>query len=324
MVYASQRPPVFWGGVCAALLGAAFCALQAGPADTGIPCPSTGCRLFHDLTLWGVSLWWFGTAFFAAVVLLCLRRQRTWAFFLTGLALAADCLLLALMLLTAPCLPCLGAAALMGLLFFLLRRDPDDRRQNPARLPVLLFLWAVLFAASVAAAGAESLGRWVLYGAGDADRRVYFSPSCPACREAIAAFAGHAAFLPVAENDADFVAIARMQAAAADGKTITEALAFALEGQGEGLPLARSMLLRLRLWRNRAEVLRLGFDKLPLLTINGMPQSLRVSRPDAPPPAPAPAGGSSAPDGNGSSALPPELAPLDQCREGPVPCPPGQ
>ncbi len=318
MSFASQRSPVAWGGVCVALLGAAFCALQADPLQTDIPCPSVGCRLFHDVTLWGISLWWVGTAFFVLTALLCLRRWRGAAFALTALALIADCFLLLLMLLTAPCLSCLGAAAFIGLLFFILRPERQGWFNGPARRPLLLFFWGALFFAAASAAGTEALGRWTLYGQPDAERRVYFSPSCPACRDAIAVFAGNAAFIPVAERDEDFAAIAGMRSALKRGKNMPEALAEGLKGQGHDLSIADGLLLRLRLLRNKAEVLRLGFDKLPLLTINGMPQSLR---PDA-----AGSAGSgarpSASAGSGGSALPPELTPLDQCKEGPAPCPP--
>ncbi len=325
MAFASQRAPVSWGGVCVALVGAAFCALLASPLQTGIPCPSTGCRLFHDATLWGVSLWWAGTGFFVLTALLCLRRWRGAAFSLATLALIADCALLALMLVTAPCLSCLGAAACIGLLFFILRRPEQGWFGAAPRPPLLLFLWAGLFVAAASDAGTEALGRWSLYGPVDAERRVYFSPSCPACRDAVAVFAGNAVFIPVLERDEDFVAIAGMQSALVRGRSITEALADGLQGRGHELSVGQALLLRLRLLRNKAEVLRLGFDKLPLLMVNGMPQSLRPER--APGATGATGAGartsvSRAISGPGSSVLPPELTPLDQCKEGPVPCPP--
>jgi len=169
---------------------------------------------------------------------------------------------------------------------------------------------------------------------------VYFAPSCPACRDAVTVFAGSAAFIPVAENADDHAAIYGMQKALAEGKTLVQALDTVLKAQRDGTiavpPLLKSFTLQVKLARNKAEVMRLGFGQLPLIMINGMPQSLRPAPSPSRPASqlPVPTDSSADPggyDGYGNygadaygtaSGLPPELMdPVDACGDGsPVPC----
>ncbi|MDL2272404.1 hypothetical protein LJC23_05165 [Desulfovibrio sp. OttesenSCG-928-I05] len=330
MAISQQHSSPSWGSFILALLGAAYCAVLASPLQESLPCPSSGCYLFRDVAVAGISFWWIGTAAFIALALLCLSRYHAPALIFAGLCLAADCVLLVVMFFTAPCLTCLGAAFFFAVIYLCLRRPAAARYQVAAspRPSILFLLWGALFIANLGAAATEQLGDWVLTGPADADRRVYFSPSCPACREAITVFAGQAAFIPVAENDDDYQAIINMQAAVQDGKSITEALAAAYADPVAVTPDAY-LLLRLRLLRNKGTVLGLGFNKLPLLMINGMPQgygtagAASISGSSA-------SGASDSRPGVGSGAsdvshgLPPELNlfNLGQCGDDIAPCDP--
>lgn len=304
MLFSPQRLPVSWTSVCIALAGAVYCGVQAAVPGGDAACSGTGCRLFANFSIHGISLWWVGVAYFAFMVLVCLRRAQSVALATAWLALAADALLLALMLVSAACTACLGAAAFMGVLFLALRRH-GNRRAAPVRPSFLFFIWLGLFIAALASAGTEQVRPWRMAGTETMERRVYFSPSCPACRDAVALFAGQAAFIPVAEQESDYAAIRAMFMALEKGKTMPEALR---EANNAPIPRAASLenaVFRLRLLRNKAEVLRLGFDRLPLIMVNGIPQALR----------PAPDAGRSggrAPR-NAPAALPPELSPVDSC-----------
>lgn len=309
MFFSQQRLPVSWTGLIVALIGAVFCGLQIVPEVSPIPCSSAGCRLFQDFSFKGVSLWWLGVAYFAVMALVCMRRSRTPALALASLALVADGALLVVMLLTAPCTACLGAAAFIGLLFYVIRRHVYNKSAPPPGPSVLFLAWAGLFIAALVNAGTDLVGSWQIYGPQDAERRVYFSPSCPACRDAITAFAESAAFMPIAEEESDYAAIYRMRRAVAQGKNIAEALREA-ENDGASEPWSlESALFRLKLLRNKAEVLHLGFERVPLILINGLPQSLRSNYAPAARDRYAP-----------SAALPPELAPIDSCGESIEPC----
>lgn len=278
--------------------------------DVSVPCPGTGCQLFQDFTFKGISLWWAGVAYFAVMVLLCLRKARTLFMTLAALALCADAVLLIIMLGTASCIACLGAAFFMGLLFLVLRRHAYSKTA-PDPGPSFIFLaWAGLFIAAVASAGTEHIGPWQMHGPENAERRIYFSPSCPACRDAVTVFAGNAAFIPVAERESDYDAIYRMNLAIKNGKTLVDALRAANKGT-EAEPFSlETLFVRFRLLRNKAEVLGLGFDRLPLIMVNGMPRNLRPEGGAAP----------TRPGRADTSGLPPELAPVDSCSGSPEPC----
>lgn len=316
MFFSPHRLPIPWLGVALALAGAVFCFWTALPSSTSVPCPTVGCRLFQDVTISGISLWWAGVAYFSVMTLLCLKKAWRAYLLLGALALLGDAVLLIIMLVTAPCLACLGVALLIGLLFLVLYRHAHSRNARGWLLAFLL--WAGLFLAVVASAGGELLGSWQLSGPVRAERRVYFSPSCPACRDAVAVFGESAAFFPVAEREEDYAAIYRMKLALDAGKTLAEALA--VSGAGAEAPYfsIQGALFRLRLLRNKAEVLNLGFSSLPLIITGGMPKGLR----------PEPAAMSAEPpvrQRQEEAALPPELSPLDSCGEGALPCdtPPG-
>lgn len=325
MIFSPQRLPVSWTSICIALIGAAYCALQIAPLPVSVPCPGNGCSLFQDFTIYGISLWWVGVAYFSGMVLLCLRRAHGLAYPVAGAALIADAALLAIMLATASCVTCLGAAFFIALLFFALRKHVYGKTSpGPS---VILFLWGGLFVAALSFAVTENLGPWRLAGAENTERRVYFAPSCPACRDAITVFAGSAAFIPVAEKASDHAAIYGMQKALAEGKTLGQALDAVMQAKMNDTlaepPFPESLVLQIKLARNKAEVLRLGFGQLPLIMINGMPQTLRPGNTAPAPTRPVPGY-----NGNpyGGSALPPELtAPVDSCGDAsPEPCDPPQ
>lgn len=294
------------------MLGAVFCVLQAAPLPVSLPCPGSGCRLFQDFTVMGISLWWAGAAYFALVLLLCLRKATAACLFLATTALLLDAVLLVIMLLSASCIACLGAALLMGLLFLVIRAHAFSKTPQGPGISLVFTVWAGLFLAAGAMAGTELMGPWQLYGPENAERRVYFSPSCPACRDAVAVFASGTAFIPVAERDSDYAAIHHMQNAVKAGKNINEALAGA-NGKIEDAPWSlQALAMRFNLLRNKAEVLRLGFDTLPVIMVSGMPRALR----------PGYAAGLPGPARPGASDLPPELSPVDSCGNEVTPCDP--
>ncbi len=328
MFFSTQRLPVSWTSVCLALIGVAYCAVQVVPLPVSVPCPGTGCRLIQEFTIQGVSLWWAGVAYFGIMALVCLRRLRAFAYALAAVALCVDAVLLCIMLMTVTCIPCLGAGLLMALLYFSLRRHTANKMQPSPGPSVILMAWCGLFVAALASAGTEHMEPWQLAGPENAERRVYFSPSCPACRDAVTVFAGNAAFIPVAENEGDYAAIHAMANALAEGKTLVEALDAATGQNNLSLPsFPGDIVFRLNLMRNKAQLLRLGFDQIPLIMINGMPQAMRPNT--AAPATEAHGAAAYGGAGNGSSspaALPPELAaPVASCGDqNAEPCDPPQ
>ena len=320
MFFSPQRLPFSWSSTCIALVGVVYCAIQVAPVPVPVPCPGTGCQLFQNFAFYGVSLWWIGVTYFAFMALACLRRANLAALFIAAAALIADTILLAIMLMTAACITCLGAGLLIALLYLSLRSHCRYNTSSSKGLPIALLIWSGLFIAAAASAATEGLAPWRIAGTETAERRVYFAPSCPACRDAVKTFSDSAAFIPLAEEDSDNPAIYTMHKGIQNGLSPAEALETAMQAKRNGTlaepSFPDSLIFRLRLIRNKADVLRLGFRQLPLIMINGMPQNSHdnstpqsSSQPVAHPP---------------SSALPPELfAPLNSCGDAsPEPCDP--
>ena len=108
-------------------------------------CVTNGCSLFQDFRLAGVSLWQAGTALFVLLLLLTALRGLRIGLILAHIALAADLLLLGVMLFTAPCANCLIVGLLIAASFFSFHREVIPQRR--VRRSPLLLLWTLLLAA---------------------------------------------------------------------------------------------------------------------------------------------------------------------------------
>lgn len=260
------------------LLGAAFCAWSASGNALNL-CVTTGCSLFQDLTVGGISMWWFGVAGFAALVLLAVSGKPKLAQFGAGFALFLDTCLLLLMLLTAPCAGCLVAGLLFALAYLAFRQSAHRPGTARAR-SYLLLVWSLLFITNIAGIARAELGVWSMYGDDTAATHMYFSPSCSACREGIAALSGKAnvAFFPVNEDDRDIATIALMDKAVKGGATMQAALtsALAVENPEDRFkPYSLDMLwLRFLLLCNKAHVFSAGGQVLPYFEFRGLPAAL--------------------------------------------------
>lgn len=281
-----------------ALAGILFSLWNIGGGASAL-CVTEGCALFKDYTLAGISLWWAGVAGFSLLLLLAIPGLSTAGMVCAGLGVALDCLLLLVMLFTAPCFNCLIIGLLLTLTFIAWRAAArrDQRRRGDGAVSPLLAVWTLLFVVDAGCLVHGSLGPWPLAGpaGGRAAVRVYFSPSCAACVQLVRAYdetrAGAAAWYPVAENERDLLIIADMkQRLAGEGREdggagLASALDAALAAapvRASSLALARpgALLLQFRLWRNAAHVLDAGSDRLPFVEFHGAPAALQ-----APPPA---------------------------------------
>lgn len=270
----SYTPPIPRLTLFFALLGLAWCAYISFPAEVQAPCATSGCELFRDSKIAGLSLWWVGGAFFFLIAVVCLRGKSFLAAKLLALGVFLDALLLIVMFFTAPCLDCLIVAACMGLCLLSLLLARHGGVPPRKSYSFLLAVWFGLFLANGVLAGNENLPSYTVGGEVSSQARLFFSPSCPACREAVKSLGGKATLYPVEERDGDFEAILRFESLLEDG-----ALDYAQALQKSLDPLApvpekpffAQLLMRLQLLRNKAAVFRQGFRALPLIEINGMP-----------------------------------------------------
>lgn len=316
------------GALAAALLGMLFCIWTALGNEVAF-CVTAGCSLYQDLVIGGLSMWWIGTAAFGALVFLALLGAVPAGHLLAGLILLGDIFLLLLMALTSPCVSCLVVACFFALAYWLFGRALHRADKRPPERPLLLYAWLLLFVVNAGQVMRTQGEVWsISENPGQATVRMFFSPSCSACREGIDILSGSVdvAFCPVAENDTDVARVERMLLLLEEGKSLREAVA-ACQNVEEPGPWAflhpGQWGLRLRLQRNRAHIFNAGSRTVPFFEYRGLPAMLKKqARPAAPARARepviefSPAGGQAFPD----AALPLEPQVAGQCG-GPAPCP---
>ena len=316
--------PVLVQPLLMALLGLAFCVWSAFGNDINF-CVTAGCTLYQDTTVGGISMWWIGAGAFGLLGTFALAGAAGPGLFCSGLALLGDICLLALLAATAPCLLCLIVAIFFALTFRAFRRLV----QTPAGLgrpatnsgpSLLLAVWTVLFIVNAGSVVRSQSGVWPLLGdETDAAVHLYFSPSCPSCREAVEALSGRVdvAFYPLAESEIDVHKTQAMEDLLDKGLSMAEVLADAQSvAEPEniwGKITPDLWFLRLRMLRNKAHVFGSGSSKVPFVEYRGLPASLaKVAAPRkdkkeiAPKPQPAPV----LPGAPLDDKLPVELAPL--------------
>lgn len=252
----------------AALAGVVLCVAQAlGYAEA--LCVTEGCSLHEDTAVFGLSLWWWGAAAFFGLGVLALWGRAAWAAGAGLACLAADIGLVALMALTAPCLTCLVA----GLLFLAFYLFAARRAGGAGRLALaVVAVWALAFSPNLFAVGRETMGPWPMSGPETAAVRLFFSPDCPACRDAVIAlhrlekpFLG---FFPIAGSEAEVRMVAKTLEGIKAGLPLPEALARCAEGE----PASVGLALRWRLLKNKVAYLGGRPDGVPHLQINGWPR----------------------------------------------------
>lgn len=272
-----RRSAPLIGTALLALAGVAFSswsALNGGSAA----CVSNGCALYKDITIAGISLWWFGTAAFALLVILAASGKAEAGRSIAGLGVFLDCLLLLLMAFTAPCASCLVVAALLCGTYALFR-DAAAARSRQQTTAWLLLLWGALFVVNGVGLAREKMGPWLLHGPANAEVRFFFSPSCPSCKQALIALtardANNVAFIPVAESDDDTLVIGTMTTHMANGHSVATAFQLATSGSAPAaMGSVETLRLRFNLLRNKALALGAGSDRLPLIQYNGLPSML--------------------------------------------------
>lgn len=308
----SNNVPV--GALSLCILAIAFC-LWIFFGDTEKLCFTAGCSLFRDFTIAGVSLWVFGAVCFTLLAILALARLPGAAYTLSLLALLGDICLMALMMLTAPCINCLVIAVFFLLTYLLFRRAVRQREFAPVRsrrMPLPALLWLILFVINSGAVLKSETGVWAITDNGEtASVRMFFSPSCSVCRQGVEKLSGHVevAFYPVAETPRDIAGVQRIMQSLATGKSMKDAF---MDGQQATTPRLASLLsphmllLRLRLLRNQAHIMEAGSKVVPFFEYHGLPSSLSRKQDSAAPHA----GQAPKPSASTSSAQPPLQPPV--------------
>ena len=286
----SHKPARLGGSALLALLGAAYClAAELGLGEA--LCVTNGCSLYQNFSLYGISLWHVGIATFLVLGALSFTGRLGLALNLSRLTILADCFLLLLMSLTSPCLACMGAAFFLAVVFYSLHRAQSEQHNGKGhhRHSRLLAVWVLFMAAAAILAVKELAAPDPWHGPEDAPVRLYFSPHCPACLQAVEAVAASplpVAYYPVAASLDEVKIILAMEDDLAKGVPLDVSLRKFRENPPADLPLSlRSLATLWQILRNRADVLSLGKGSVPLLLINGVPQwNTKNAAPATPPP----------------------------------------
>lgn len=272
-----------------ALAAALFCGASALGVTTRL-CATAGCSLFKGMTILGVDLYWIGAGGFALLAAMLALRSRSQLAELAvdvGLAVALlfDAVLLLVLAVSMPCVNCLTVATLLGLAALCAWPAGSLGRW-------LLAGWFVCYVTVLPGLARESLGPVAMVGNPQGAIQVFFSPTCPACREAVEALLarhdldGQVAYCPIAKNDEDFGRLQSLRAALDAGQSLDWALGAVLAPGG--LPRAQlswgqRLALRFMSQRNMLAVLRTGARTVPLLLASapGLGQLVVAGRPQS-------------------------------------------
>ncbi|MBD5608546.1 MAG: hypothetical protein HDQ93_06830 [Desulfovibrio sp.] len=324
----TKNHPILIGPLAIAALAVAFCVWTAFGNDVNI-CVTTGCSLYQDFSVFGVSMWWIGCGAFLVLCACALFGQAALGKILAAIFLWGDACLLILMATTSPCVSCLVAALFFGLSYYAFRIAfySSPLRPKPA-FPwgdaLLKRVWFVFFVINLGLVLRSQLNVWPILDEGDARARMFFSLSCPRCLESVSALSGRIdiAYYPIAENDEDLFRIAAMKRLIDEGANVSEALAQTRDvAPGSYLSsfAPEALLLRFRLLRNKAYVLQSGSQGVPFFEYYGVPPDVLERIKDAR----KPARKEQTPEVGKSDALPPEILDSGQC-VGNQPCPPAE
>lgn len=288
---------VLAGPLVIGLLAVAFCIWSALGNDVNI-CVTTGCTLYEDFSIGGVSLWWIGTVAFSILCVCALIGQVELGRFLAGLFLLGDVGLLLLMALTAPCVSCLVIALFFALCYFYFRRkarEPKPPNGVSRHVSVLLCAWLCLFIVNIGLVARSQLDVWpILEESGDGNLRMFFSPSCKYCIDGVNQLSGNinVGFYPVADQEADVARIDKMLSLLNDGLSMAEALGRSRDASFNGFWDAYgpdALVLRFRLLRNKAHLFGQGAQGVPFFERKGLPPSMMTNaKKDASTPLPSP------------------------------------
>ncbi len=254
-----------------ALCGALFCGLNA--AGLEVFCVTQGCSLYAGYSFLGISFYVYGLAGFVLIFVLTLFRWRWNAegllIFVVVLAVFFDALFLAYQSIFWPCASCMIVAMLLGLVALACLGSYKSLRSK--MFYGLLGIWFVLFIYVGLSVVKEVVAKpWALHGSDDAPIKVYFSPTCPACKKVSMKIVEDmrlvdlAVFYPIAKNEMDEIRIAQFIIDVDKGKNKTEALRYIFEEQnsdGPGLEIDA----KLNLWKNKSHFASQGFTVIPVV-----------------------------------------------------------
>jgi hypothetical protein len=248
-----------------ALAGFLFCLLSA-LGITNVFCVTKGCEVYQGYTVFGISLYWIGSAVFLVLGMISMRPQSYYLMaILTGLVLFGNLFFLVWQFLMWPCTNCLIVAALLGSFAWLLSYFKSGLR-------MLCMLWLLLFSANLLLLAKDIIPPWPILGKNNAEIQVFFSPNCPACRQVVenllhqSELLPRIAFYPLAKDTDDHLKIKQLAQNLKQG--IPPAEAFAVHWQANTPNMDTrdyGWYFDFNLWRNQLHLAKKGVTQVPLV-----------------------------------------------------------
>ncbi len=262
-------------------IGIAFSAWNVF-AKESVFCVTDACHVVDNFVIFGLSLWVYSLVASVVLAFLLLRKKTKLALVLLALALLGDTLLLVLMLFTAPCFNCLIIALIFAVLCALLALH-----ENKKIVLAIVGVWGLLFIINAGAIVGTLAKPYAIYAnpanvndPQNATMRIYFSPSCPSCKELVnllgtldATTQGDISWYPVTESSADIALVRQMSEKIASGmdlkdafnETIANPETFAIDN------VVDDFIMQIRLLINQANLSDRGTTRIPFVEYTGMP-----------------------------------------------------
>jgi hypothetical protein len=248
-----------------ALAGFLFCIMSALGITDNL-CVTEGCDVYQGYTVAGVSLYWVGAAVFLLLAMISLWPGSYGVLaILTGLVLVGNFVFLIMQFLLWPCTSCLIVAALLGIFAWCLSIHVKSG------LRMLCMVWLLLFSANLLLLARDSIPPWPVLGKTNAEIQVFFSPSCPACREVVENFLHrpdiepYVAFYPVAKDDGDRQRINLLVRNLRQDMPPKQAFATHWQTLTRPDQMGKNGYLALNLWRNQLHLAKKNAVQVPLI-----------------------------------------------------------
>jgi len=259
------------------LSGLIYCLASMFGATEAI-CHTAGCQVYKSYSFLGFSFYTWGTLAFALCAIFLIFRKKpnqffnfdVYSFFLT-FCLLGEVGLLAYQAIYLPCFSCLVVGLLWGILFILdlkwKREDNFDSKK------ILVGIWGLLFFTVATSAIKDIITPWPIYGKPDASIKIFFSPTCPACKKAVQEILekglidkNKIALFPVAKNEEDKDRICLLQCSL-QNKDLPLALNKCWQPKCTPISVGLWNILRLNfnLFRNRLALAKMGIDRIPVI-----------------------------------------------------------
>ena len=250
------------------VVGLSFCLLSAFRM-TDVLCITQGCSVYEDFSLFGVSLYGFGSAAFLMLLFFAIARQGRYLLMASAFFLILDSVFLTTQILLWPCMKCLIVAALFGAVMVVAMIQYQDKKTG---MKWVMSVWFLLFFVDVIAVAKESVSPWPVYGYDAAPVHLYFSPTCPSCQGMIDALLAKTsaptqiALYPISKNPEDTVKIMFLEKQLKKGTTLKEALVLCQQAKEVNTIYDMAYLRTvLNTFKNMSALSRMGVTHVPFL-----------------------------------------------------------